>query len=368
MMYSMLSQKKILCFGLGSGTRRQLFLHELGNNGVDLTVLRFPGEKWLINTPTPTFNVKPETLEEDLFGYEMTNEIYDGVVTYEEYHISRIATAREILTCKMPIITSDVAEKIRDKTKMKKALQNHGVRIAPWAEWETIQGLRDAIRELKLQPGQYVLKPRLGSSSAGVYRAKKEDSLKETHQRFQKACQQSAIGAPEFQILMKPPYIIEQYMESMDDPLEIAVEGHVSNGNVEIMLISEKVGVKKHSPFTENIYVSPPFNLDIVIREEEISEITKRAVEAVGIENVVFHLELRIWRDKLLVLEIAGRPSGGLISESCVLRSGVDLRLQHACLAVGVDIPTPQFTETATCLGSIYADGNLNLQKIQEKP
>lgn len=351
-----ISNSKILCFGISPSYYRQLFLKKLGEAGVDLTILAFPDEELLIDYPFNLIAVDETTLEDALRS--LSEKTFDCAVTYSEFRILALSESAEKLSLRNRPLSREVAEASRDKGIMKSLFVAAGVPTAEFRLWSEKNNLEEALETLNLQDKDYILKPRLGTASEGVYRAHAGTTVDRAIEEFYGLCKRGAESQLYAPILLPPPFLVERYIDRFGVPVELAVEGYVHKGKVEITIVSEKVDMVRSGLFLENKYVSPPKSTFVRNDLGKISRIAKEAVKALGITGSFFHLEIRYDDDELKVLEIAARPGGGLISASSKLRVGVDPLLQHLVLHLGMTPQRPVDTGISTCFGTLfYQDG-----------
>lgn len=124
---------------------------------------------------------------------------------------------------------------------------------------------------------------------------------------------------------------IEEYIPGR----EVAVEGVVTNGELEIFAIFDKPDPLEGPFFEETIYVTPD-RLQAEERSDVIEQVSG-AVEALGLTHGPIHAECRLGPRGAVVIEVAARPIGGLCSRvlrfSGANRGGYSLEevlLQHA--------------------------------------
>lgn len=357
-----LNRKKVLCFGISPGYTRQMFLKRLVESGVNLTILAFPEERFLIDH---NFNVIPtsdETLESTLGS--LSGKIFDGAVTYSEFRVLTLSESADRLSLLNRPLNKEVAQASRDKGIMKTLFSKAGVPTAEFSLWTEQSQLEKALETLGLNNHDYILKPRLGTTSEGVYRAHAGISVEKAIEEFQSLCQRGAESQLYAPILLPPPFLVEKYIDRFGIPVEIAVEGYSQNGHVQITMVSEKVDMVRSGLFLENKYVSPPKSEFVVNDADQIDEITREAVKALGITDAFFHLEMRYDNNDLKVLEIAARPGGGLISVASKIRSGVDPLLGHLLLSLGMTPPSPVDTGTSTCFGTLFYQEGFDVSKM----
>ena len=119
---------------------------------------------------------------------------------------------------------------------------------------------------------------------------------------------------------------------------EVAVEGLLRGGELEVLAIFDKPDPLNGPFFEETIYVTPsrlPGE-----RQDEIRATTARAAQALGLTDGPIHAELRLNDGGTWMLEVAARSIGGLCSRTLRFGSGISLEeliLQHAA---GLPVPS----------------------------
>jgi len=91
---------------------------------------------------------------------------------------------------------------------------------------------------------------------------------------------------------------------------EVAVEGMVWDGVLEILAIFDKPDHPDGPYFEETVYVTPSL-LDRATRDE-VARVTQAAISAIGLREGPIHAELRVDGLKPSVIEVAGRSIGGI--------------------------------------------------------
>ncbi len=119
---------------------------------------------------------------------------------------------------------------------------------------------------------------------------------------------------------------------------EVAVEGLLVDGELEVLAVFDKPDPLDGPYFEETIYVTPSRQPCPTLTEVE--KLTARAGESLGLREGPVHAELRIGATgELTILELAARSIGGLCSRSLRFGAGVSLEeviLRHA-LGMGLD-------------------------------
>lgn len=165
-----------------------------------------------------------------------------------------------------------------------------------------------------------VVKPVSLSASRGVIRADEPEAAVAAATRVRTILADAGQDAD-------APVLIESYVPGV----EVAVEGLLRGGDLEILAVFDKPDPLEGPYFEESIYVTPsrldPETLDAV------SQLTAAAAAALGLLEGPIHAEVRIDSNRMWILELAARSIGGLCSRSLRFRLGVSLEeliLRHA--------------------------------------
>ncbi len=119
--------------------------------------------------------------------------------------------------------------------------------------------------------------------------------------------------------------------------VEVALEGLLRAGTLEVLAIFDKLDPLDGPFFEETLYVTPS-RLD-ADRQREIELAAARATRALGLREGPVHAEVRLNADGAWVLEVAARSIGGLCART--LRFGAGITLEELILrhAAGLDLP-----------------------------
>ena len=112
---------------------------------------------------------------------------------------------------------------------------------------------------------------------------------------------------------------------------EFAIEGLLTKGRLRVLAIFDKPDPLEGPFFEETIYVTP--SRESVESQANIVEAMERAVAAVGLSDGPLHGECRVNEDGVWILEVAGRPIGGLCAKALSFNGGQPLEelvLRHA--------------------------------------
>ena len=211
----------------------------------------------------------------------------------------------------------------RDKAAMRRALAEAHVPQPCFALLAAGADVPTAARKIGLP---CVVKPLSLSGSRGVIRAEDPDRARAAAERVRGIL--AATGEP-----ADVPLLLESYVPGA----EVAVEGLLCSGRLEVLAIFDKPDPLEGPYFEETLYVTPSRLPAAVLAEVE--RITAQAVRALGLREGPVHAELRVPDQGVRVLELAARSIGGLCSRALRFSAGVSLEqliLRHA-LGLGTD-------------------------------
>jgi biotin carboxylase len=241
----------------------------------------------------------------------------DAIVAVDDGGTRAAAAAAERLGLRGN--SPEAVARAREKAAMREAFAAAGVRQP---EWRLAAGGAEprVVAETAGEIGfPCVLKPLSRAASQGVIRADTRDEASAAAERIR-----AILGDPEAQIL------VEEFVPGD----EVAVEGLLTGGRLELLAIFDKPDPLTGPFFEETIYVTPSRKPEGVQREIEAA--TAKAAAALGLTEGPVHAELRVGQ-AITVLELAARSIGGLCSRS--LRFGLGVSLEEVILrhALGLD-------------------------------
>ena len=212
------------------------------------------------------------------------------------------------------------------KVKTRMRLRTAGLR-APWFRSIPVDCDNGVLLDRVAFP--CVVKPLKLAASRGVIRANTPSELVAAAERLR-----HLLAAPDIRMLRDPAndsMVVEEYIPGR----EVAVEGLVADGDLQVFAIFDKPDPLDGPFFEETIYVTPDR-----LRAEERVEVIRQveaAVRALGLQHGPVHAECRIGRRGVVVLEVAARPIGGLCSKvlrldrsGCGCRSYEEVLMRHA--------------------------------------
>jgi biotin carboxylase len=203
----------------------------------------------------------------------------------------------------------EAVARARDKAKMRAAFDEAGV---PQPDWSV--GSDPAAVGFPC-----VLKPLTRSGSQGVIRAN--------------TAEEAAAAAARIRAILDDQgaeLLVERFAEGE----EVAVEGLLQDGDLEVLAVFDKPDPLDGPYFEETIYVTPSRHPPEL--QAEVHRLTAEAAKALGLENGPIHAELRLG-PPIAVLELAARSIGGLCSRS--LRFGLGVSLEELILRHALGLP-----------------------------
>ncbi len=176
-----------------------------------------------------------------------------------------------------------------------------------------------------------VVKPLVLAASQGVIRADDLPSLRAAVERVR------AIVADR-KIQKRGPAARQILIEAFIPGREVALEGLLRNGTLDVLALFDKPDPLDGPFFEETLYVTPSRLPKPV--QDAIAACAAHAAAAIGLSDGPIHAELRINNQGPWLLEVAARSIGGLCSRT--LRFGTALTLEEIIIrhALGMDIPS----------------------------
>lgn len=240
----------------------------------------------------------------------------------------------------------------RDKAVLRRALDAAGVaqpafRVA--APGDDVAALARAVGL------PCVVKPLSLSASRGVLRADDPAAAAAAAERIRALlCEHDAADAT---------VLVERYLPGA----EVAVEGLLRGGRLEVLALFDKPDPMEGPTFEETLLVQPSRHPDRT--QAAIAATVTAAAAAIGLREGPVHAELRVGPDGSVgMLELAARSIGGLCSRT--LRFGLDLSLEEVILRHALGMPldalAPAFDASGVLMLPIPRAGTLLEVRGQE--
>lgn len=164
-----------------------------------------------------------------------------------------------------------------------------------------------------------VVKPVALSASRGVIRANDRKTLMQAIERVRRIV--SDVRDPEERSML----LVEKYLPGE----EVAVEGLLTQGELEILAIFDKPDPLEGPFFEETYYITPSRHSALL--QQAIAQRVAEACRAYGLCEGPVHAECRINESGIWILEVAARTIGGLCGR--LLRFGTGYGLEELVLS-----------------------------------
>ncbi|MGJ5893460.1 ATP-grasp domain-containing protein [Streptomyces sp. V2] len=249
---------------------------------------------------------------------EFRREQIAGITTTSDFYLT--ATAELAAWLGLPGSPVDAVARCRDKSRTRHALRDAGLHQPRSATVTTDDEVATAVARTGLP---CVTKPVDDSGSNHVLLCTTPDQVRAQVRRIlaeeTNVRGQSTAGAA----------LIEEYL---DGP-EYSVETITRHGETRCVGIVEK-HLTGHPHFVEHRHVFPaPL---APADAHALTDTVRRALDAVGLTDGTAHTEVRLTQDGPVVIEINGRPAGGMIPELIRLTTGLTLQEQQLRIALGL--------------------------------
>jgi biotin carboxylase len=221
------------------------------------------------------------------------------------------------LACNHP----EAAAAARDKHLMRQLFARAGV---PSPAFRLCSTTDDLIALAQTVTFPCVVKPLRLNGSRGVIRADNPRQFVAAVRRLNALLDRiEGTGGHEF--------LVEDFIPGF----EVALEGLIDNGNLQVLALFDKPDPLDGPFFEETIYVTPSRLPEAI--QAAIRTVTVSAARAVGLERGPLHAELRINERGPWMIELANRSIGGLCSRT--LRFGTDATLEELILRQAAGLP-----------------------------
>jgi biotin carboxylase len=204
------------------------------------------------------------------------------------------------------------AQITRSKLLMREALDRAGLPV-PWFFHVPVDDPpEDVLRRLHgaamRSPFPCVVKPLALAASRGVMRADDERTFLAAFDRIRALLERRDVQVQRNAALRY--VLVEGYLAGD----EFALEGVVTDGELQTLALFDKPDPLEGPFFEETIYVTP--SRLPAQTQAAIAHTVKAAVRAIGLRHGPVHAEVRVNPNGVYVLEVAARPIGGLCARA----------------------------------------------------
>ncbi len=261
----------------------------------------------------------PEACARGVAEFSRTHPI-DAVVAADDDTV--VAAAAICRALGLPTNSPEAAAAARNKGILRRRLDRAGV-SSPRSRLFRLRENPDEAARSVVYPS--VLKPTFLAASRGVIRADDPDSFRAAWRRIEAILRQPEVSAKGG--TAADEILVEEYIPGA----ELAVEGLLRDGELEILAVFDKPDPLEGPFFEETIYVTPSRLPDATLGA--VRSATEGACRALGLALGPIHSELRVNERGVFVIEVAARSIGGLCSRALRFGTGVSLEeliLRHA--------------------------------------
>lgn len=244
-----------------------------------------------------------------------------------------LLAARASAALGLPHNSPESAEAARDKHVMRAAFARAGVPSPSFRLCSTGEDLEALAGELAYP---CVVKPLRLNGSRGVIRADDPASFLRAVGRLGRLLDRLEGPGPH-------PFLAEDFIPGF----EVALEGLIDEGRLELLALFDKPDPLDGPFFEETIYVTPSRLAPEV--QAAIVATAARAAAAVGLRRGPLHAELRVNERGPWMVELAGRSIGGLCSRT--LRFGTDASLEELILRQAAGLPIESLSRAGSAGG-----------------
>jgi biotin carboxylase len=192
-------------------------------------------------------------------------------------------------------------------------------------------------------PYPCVLKPLALSASRGVIRADDPEAFGVAWRRIARLLHETRAERRPREDEAASGLLVEGFVPGA----EVAVEGLLRAGALEVLAVFDKPDPLDGPFFEETIYVTPSRHPPALLAGVE--RITAAGCKALGLAEGPVHAELRLSPAGPVILEIAARSIGGLCSRT--LRFGAGLTLEEILVAHAMGLPLASVRREARASG-----------------
>jgi ATP-grasp domain/L-amino acid ligase C-terminal domain 2/ATP-grasp N-terminal domain len=227
-------------------------------------------------------------------------------------------------------------EACRSKLRLREVFRDAGL-PTPWFRSMPLQAIPEPALMGIIYP--CVLKPISLSASQGVVRVNNREEFLAGASRLKRLLESAEIQATREPNLDR--MIVEEYLPGR----EVAVEGLLKDGKLQVLAIFDKPDPLEGPYFEETIYITPSRLAEI--EQELIKKSFLEAARALGLAHGPVHGEFRLNDRGVWPIEVAARPIGGLCARALRFQLenenepvGLEeLLLRHALDLPGRDAP-----------------------------
>ncbi len=275
---------------------------------------------------------RPEESAERVTAFAVRRPI-DAIVPVDDRGVLIAALAARHLG--LPHNPPDAAAATRNKGMLRRVLARGEV-PQPRFGLATSDGVVDVAEQVGYP---VVIKPLSLSAGQGVLRADDADEARAAEERIRRILVTAGLDPNQ-------PLLVERFQPGP----EIAVEGILYGGELDVLAVFDKPDPLDGPAFEETILITPS-RLHPEVLDEALA-VARRAVRTLGLMEGPVHIELRVTDGRPWILEVAARSIGGLCGRA--LRFGLlGTSLEVLLLRHAVGRPKPELRRERPAAGAM---------------
>lgn len=290
---------KNIIFINSGGKKKKFTLEKAKNLGVNIILVnqKLDTNKKLIDyfIEADTYNHKEVIEKLKLFQKNNPEIKFDGAITFWEDDIPILAKVCEEF--KLTGNNYETSIRTRNKYEMRKRLAETGLGNPRFHLVKNKNDLKKAMEEIGFPA---VMKPIWGADSEFVVLIRNSEEAKNTLDYLQKNCNE------QFNPIFKynnGNFLYEEYMDGM----EISLECFIQYGIPHVIGINEKQPMKP--PYFVECGDISPARLEVKA-EPEVVKLAESALIALGVQNSLAHIEIKITSTGAKIVEVGSRMGG----------------------------------------------------------
>lgn len=268
---------------------------------------------------------KPEEAADEI-AREAARSPIAGVVPADDATAVIAALAAERLG--LPRNPPEAARRTANKLSQRRALAAAGLPVPRFRDFP-LEGGPDGPSAQVEYP--CVLKPLGLSGSRGVIRADDPGSFREAWERIRRILAAARSERKPREEGQGSRILVESFVPGA----EVALEGLLRGGQLEVLALFDKPDPLDGPFFEETLYVTP--SRHPVAVQREVEGVVAASARALGLREGPVHAEVRLGAAGPVVLEVAARTIGGLCARA--LRFGAGTSLEEIVVAHATGLP-----------------------------
>ena len=323
--------KRVLLLAATTGYQTRVFAAEAGRLGLALTLGTDHCDRlddpWGDQAVAVRFD-DPERSLRGLTGLGATT--FDGIVAVGDQPAALAAhVAKELGLRFHPL---EALQRCNSKFEMRNRFRSAGLLVPDYRLLPLREGPDEAACAVKYP---CVLKPLGLSASRGVIRANDPREFRTAFERIT-----AILAGADIHRSREAANRLEEHIqvENFIPGREFALEGLVTGGRLQTLALFDKPDRLDGPFFEETIYTTP--SRESAVIQEGIAATAQEAVTALGLAHGPVHAEMRVNPAGVWMLEVAGRPIGGLCAK--VLRFSGGTEAAASLLREEAERPSPR--------------------------